>query len=121
MNEVQKYEWGMMVQSAELSLKSNCPLPEDEVIVEADRRITELKKELLNSRALGGDVIYITKSELAIRDLEQQAKGVEDSRKYNVQKHREYGSDWLKGNVIGSMQIREKELRSQAKELEKGE
>jgi len=41
-------------------------------------KIAEIKKELLNSRALGGNVIYITKGELAIRDLEQQAKGLED-------------------------------------------
>jgi len=44
MNEMEKYEWRMMVQSAELSLKSTCPLLEDEIIVEVNKRIAELEK-----------------------------------------------------------------------------
>ena len=46
MNEAQKYEWKMMVQSAELSLKSTCPLLEDEIIVEVNKRIAELDRRI---------------------------------------------------------------------------
>ena len=58
MNEVQTHEWKMMVQSAELSLKGNCPLPGDEVIIEVDKRIVELEEIVKAVAHIGVDFGY---------------------------------------------------------------
>ena len=117
MNNQQKAEWKMMVQSAELALKSNCPLLEDEVIVEANRRITELEKErdglkFANTEAkeyieseLGSVFVAVCpskpfnpKEHQAIRDLEKMALGLKASINFwrsntssKMQGHIEYG------------------------------
>ncbi len=43
MDDYIQEEWIAMVESAKDSLKSDCPLLEDEVLVEVDKKITELK------------------------------------------------------------------------------
>lgn len=86
-----------------------------DVIKGLEGRIAELEKGLFNSRALGGDVIYITKSELAIRDLRQRAKGIIDL----FRKH--YHHD-LSATGLKIWAVREElMLLEKSSELEKGE
>jgi hypothetical protein len=80
MNEPKKYileEWDSMCAIANKARQSDCPLIEDEVLVEMhkyvgalDKRIAELGQKLSHAETMGD-------REQAIRDLEQQAKGVE--------------------------------------------
>ena len=58
---------------------------------------------------------------LAIRDLEQQANAIESVRKHNVRMKRKFSSQWSAGHVIENLQIEERNLREQAKQLKGGE
>ena len=49
------------------------------IIANFEKRIAELEKINRSYASLEGDLIYITKQDLAIRDLEQQAKGIESA------------------------------------------
>jgi hypothetical protein len=70
-----------------------------------DKKIKELESELVKSTAWG--VYHFTSEELAIRDLEQQAKGLADYA------HEELSG--LSGDNIHWMLSRAKGLRKQAK------
>ena len=61
------------------------------------------------------------KNQLTNRDLEQQAKGVEDARKHNVRMKRKFGTAWGAGHIIEDLQTRERLLRNQAKQEDQGE
>ena len=49
------------------------------LVIEMVERIAELEEINRSYASLEGDLIYITKQDLAIRDLEQQAKGIESA------------------------------------------
>ena len=105
-------ELGYPIQACDITGSVDVYYADDVIFLldEKDKRIVALEKELLNSRALGGDVIYITKSELAIRDLEQQAKGLTD-----------YANSQEQGMTAVWMLSAASKLIERAKELEKSQ
>ena len=96
-------EWDSMCAIANKERQGNCPLIEDEVLVEMhkyvgaqDKRIAELEQDR------------------AIRDLEQQAKGIEDALKFEKEQSNRMAFGGLSEFVLSKYA---NQLREHAKQL----